>query len=80
MEQGTVKDLRVHVWGRNKPTMRQFNREGKVIEYRSAVYSGHRMADSVEEAIRIAQDYMQRGWDVEMKFFDAASVEDLDAV
>lgn len=59
--------MRIHVYGQSKPEIRWYNKDGKYKEYRTASYSGHVVAYSMQEAVKLLQEYIKRGWDVRVE-------------
>lgn len=56
--------MKIHVHGQNKPIIRGFQKDGRYTEYRTASYRGHMIADTMVEAQKYMQDYLSRGWDI----------------
>lgn len=59
--------MKIHVYGKNKPILRGFDKDGNYKELRTASYSGHRIAKSLIEAQKYIQDFLKRGWDVQIE-------------
>jgi len=59
--------MKIHVYGKNKPKLRWYDKEGNYKEFRTESYSGHRIAKSLIEAQKYIQDYLDRNWDVSIE-------------
>lgn len=59
--------MKIHIYGKNKPITRGFDKDGNYKEWKTANYSGHRIAETMTKAQTIMQEMISKDWDISIE-------------